>query len=61
MVKELGPGEKIVVDTHSVVAWSETIELNIQLAGGLGAICCAGEGLFNTTLTGPGVVYFQSM
>ena len=23
--------------------------------------CCGGEGMFSTTLTGPGNVYFQSM
>ena len=61
MTKELGPGEKIVVDTESVVAWSETIELSVKAAGGCCACACGGEGMFNTVLTGPGVVYFQSM
>jgi len=61
MTKELAAGEQIVVDTNSVVAWSESIELTIKLAGGLCTVCCGGEGLFNTVLTGPGTVYFQSM
>jgi uncharacterized protein (AIM24 family) len=61
MTKELGPGETIIVDTHSLVAWSETVTLDIRTAGGLCTCCCGGEGMFNTTLTGPGVVYFQSM
>jgi uncharacterized protein (AIM24 family) len=61
MTKELGPGETIIVDTHSLVAWSESIKLDIRTTGGLCTCCCGGEGLFNTTLTGPGTVYFQSM
>ena len=31
------------------------------MAGGLCTICCGGEGLFNTVVTGPGNVYLQSM
>jgi len=61
MTKELGPGEKIIVDTDSVVAWSDTIDLTIRRAGGCCTCCCGGEGAFNTVLTGPGQVYFQSM
>jgi len=61
MTKELGPGEKLVVDTDSVVAWSDSIELSIRRAGGCCTCCCGGEGAFNTVLSGPGVVYIQSM
>jgi len=25
------------------------------------AICCGGEGLFNTTMTGPGTIWLQSL
>uniref|UniRef100_A0A6T9FIH3 Uncharacterized protein n=1 Tax=Haptolina ericina TaxID=156174 RepID=A0A6T9FIH3_9EUKA len=60
MTKTLAEGETIDVDTDSVVAWDATAKLGIKLAGGCCAICCGGEGLFNTTLTGPGQVYFQS-
>ena len=61
MIKELDVGEKIVVDTHSLVAWSDSVTLDIRKAGGVGTCCCGGEGLFNTLLIGPGVVYVQSM
>ena len=59
--KDLGPGETIVIDTNSLVAWADTTELKINTAGGLCTCCCAGEGMFNTTITGPGRVYMQSM
>jgi len=62
MSKTLGEGETLVVDTHSVVAWEDTVELGIKKSSsGCCGCCCAGEGMFNTTLTGPGTVYFQSM
>ena len=61
MTKELEPGETIVVDTHSLVAWSESVVMDIKSTGSFCTCCCGGEGLFNTTLTGPGTVYFQSM
>jgi len=31
-----------------------------RTAGGCCTCCCGGEGMFNTTLTGPGRVYIQS-
>ena len=34
--------------------------LSCRTAGGCCTCCCGGEGLFNTTLTGPGRVYIQS-
>ena len=59
--KDLAPGEVIVIDTHSLVAWQESATLGIRRAGGCCTCCCGGEGLFNTTLTGPGHIYMQSM
>jgi len=61
MVKTLSDGERIDVDTYSAIAWDKNVTLGIALAGGPCAACCGGEGLFNTTLTGPGTVYLQSM
>ena len=61
MTKELAPGEKIIVDTHSLVVWSDTVKMDIRLTGGCCTCCCAGEGMFNTVLEGPGTVYFQSL
>lgn len=61
MTKTLAEGEKIVVDTESVLAWESTARLGVRPAGGCCGCCCGGEGMFNTTLEGPGTVYFQSM
>lgn len=59
--KDLADGEKIVLDTDSLVAWSESAEIGIKTAGGCLACCCAGEGFFNTTVSGPGRIFVQSM
>jgi len=61
MTKNLAADEVIVIDTQSAVAWDATATLGVRPAGSFGAICCGGEGCFNTTLTGPGQVYVQSM
>jgi len=59
--KRLGDNETIVVDQASVVAWETTVQFGFRAAGGMGMMCCGGEGLTNTTLTGPGYVLIQSM
>jgi len=61
MTRQLKENETIIVDTTSLVAWEDTAKLSVRRAGGCLTCCCGGEGLFNTTLTGPGTVYFQSM
>lgn len=61
MQKMLGPGEEIVVDTNSVVAVSGSVTVDVTVSGSCGAVCCAGEGLFNTTLKGPGLIILCSM
>lgn len=61
VTKQLADNEKIIVDTYSLVGWQETAEVSVQLAGGLCTICCGGQGLFNTVVTGPGQVVLQSM
>lgn len=61
VTKVLAPGEVIVVDTHSIVGYQESVKLGVRLAGGLCMCCCGGEGVFNSTLTGPGLVVLQSM
>merc|ERR1712146_179514 len=61
VTKTLKEGEDIVVDTNSLVAWSSTAKLGVRMAGLPCTVCCSGEGLCNTTVTGPGEVYIQSM
>ena len=60
MTKTLAAGEKLVVDQQSVLAWAETVNLNFRRAGGCCTMCCSGEGMFNTLLTGPGLVMLMS-
>lgn len=57
----LQPGETVQVDTGSIVAFEESVEYDIQLAGGIKTALFGGEGLFLATLTGPGKVIIQSM
>ncbi len=57
----LGSGETIQVDTGCVVGFEESVQYDIQLAGGIKTAIFGGEGLFLTTLTGPGRVVVQSM
>ena len=59
--KELQQGEKIVLDSHALVAFTEGCTMDIQRVGSATAMCCGGQGLFNTTVTGPGKVWVQSM
>lgn len=58
---ELKAGEKIIVDTGHVVAMETTCSMDIETAGRFKSMMFGGEGLFNTTVTGPGRVYLQSM
>jgi uncharacterized protein (AIM24 family) len=59
--KTLKPGEVIVVDQPSVVAWSKEVTMDSIPVGGCIAMSCGGMGCFNVTFTGPGKVYLQSM
>ena len=58
---ELKQGERIKVDTGSVVAWENSVSYSVNRIKGVKSILFSGEGLFLTTLTGPGKVWIQSM
>jgi uncharacterized protein (TIGR00266 family) len=58
---ELAAGEVLQVDTGSIVAFDETVDYDIQLAGGVRTALFGGEGFFLATLRGPGRVIIQSM
>ncbi|MBQ8982845.1 MAG: TIGR00266 family protein [Lachnospiraceae bacterium] len=57
----LAPGEKLVIDTGNVAAWESTVTYNSQMVKGFKNVLFGGEGLFLTTLTGPGKVWLQTM
>lgn len=58
---ELQPGETLLVDTGSVVAWDESVTYDVQTVGSIRSAIFGGEGIFLTTLTGPGHVIIQTM
>lgn len=59
--KALQPGEKYVLDTPSFMAAESSVSIGVRCAGGVKMACCGGKGVFNTELTGPGLIIFQSM
>ena len=58
---ELQSGEMIKVDTGCVVGFTQTVEYDVKLVGGIRNTVFGGEGLFFATLKGPGTVYVQSL
>jgi uncharacterized protein (AIM24 family) len=59
--KVLQEGETVLVDTECVLAFADSCKLDIRKAGGILGMMGGGEGIFNTTLTGPGLVIMVSM
>ncbi len=59
--KNLLSGERLRVDTGCLVAFSPSVNYNIQFVGGFKNALFGGEGIFFATLTGPGTVYLQSL
>jgi len=57
----LTEGEVMKVQTGLVVGFEHTVGYDIALVGGITTALFGGEGLFVTTLTGPGKVVLQSM
>jgi uncharacterized protein (TIGR00266 family) len=58
---DLQEGETVKVQTGLVVGFDDSVSYDITLAGGITTALFGGEGLFVTTLTGPGKVVLQSM
>ncbi|MDD3654349.1 MAG: AIM24 family protein [Desulfotomaculaceae bacterium] len=59
--KELGHKEHLRVDTGCLVAFAPTVDYDIQFIGGFKNALFGGEGIFLAQLTGPGLVYLQSL
>ena len=58
---DLGDGEKLQADTGALVCFDDTVNYDIELAGGIAVSLFGGEGLFLATLTGPGKVILQTL
>lgn len=59
--KVLQAGESLRVDTGCLVAFAPSVSYDIQFVGGFKNALFGGEGLFFAQLTGPGIVYLQSL
>jgi uncharacterized protein (TIGR00266 family) len=59
--KVLIPGEVLKVDTGCVVAYTPSIDFDIELVRGVRNWMFGGEGLFFARLKGPGRVWIQSL
>lgn len=59
--RELAEGEKLKVDNGYVAAMTQDVKLDIETVKGVKNILFGGEGLFVTTVKGPGTVYLQTM
>jgi uncharacterized protein (AIM24 family) len=59
--KRLTPGERLRVDTGCLVGLQPTVNYDIKFIGGFKNALFGGGGLFLAELTGPGLVYLQSL
>lgn len=59
--KDLEEGEVLRVTSGSIVAFTSTVEYDIQMMPGIKNVMFGGEGLFVTTLKGPGKIWLQGM
>ncbi len=59
--RRLKPDELLKVDTGCLVALEPSVDYDVQFVGGIKNTLFGGEGLFFTTLTGPGDVWLQSL
>ncbi len=59
--KELAQGETLKVDTGCIVGFTQNVDYDIQFFGCNKNTIFGCEGLFYATLTGPGIVYIQSL
>jgi uncharacterized protein (TIGR00266 family) len=58
---DLQPGEILKVDTGHVALMQESVQLDVTTVKGFTNVLFGGEGLFLTTLKGPGHIWLQSM
>ncbi len=59
--RHLAPGETLHVDTGCLVAFTPTVDYDIQMVKGVKNMLFGGEGLFLAHMRGPGTVYLQSL
>lgn len=57
--RDLEEGEELRISSGCLVAFSQDVSYDVQMVKGFKNVFAGGEGLFMTTLTGPGVVWLQ--
>ena len=59
--RDLVAGQTLLVDTGCVVAYTPSVDFEIQYVGKIKTALFGGEGLFFAKLTGPGTLWLQSL
>ncbi|HJV94481.1 MAG TPA: TIGR00266 family protein [Albitalea sp.] len=59
--RELQPGQTLLIDTGCIVAFTTSVNFEIQYVGKVKTALFGGEGLFFAKVTGPGTVWLQSL
>jgi len=59
--RQLGPGDRLLVDTGCLVALETGVTYDIEFVGGVKSAIFGGEGFFFARLEGPGKVWLQSL
>ena len=59
--RTLQPGQTLLVDTGCVVAYTPSVNFEIQYVGKVKTALFGGEGLFLARMTGPGTIWLQSL
>ncbi|MFN0185156.1 MAG: TIGR00266 family protein [Aquabacterium sp.] len=59
--RDLQPGQQLLIDTGCVVAYTPSVNFEIQYVGKIKTALFGGEGLFFARMTGPGTVWMQSL
>ncbi len=57
----LKPGQQMLISTGHLAMMDETVTMDIQQVKGVKNILFGGESMFNTVVTGPGVITLQTM
>lgn len=59
--RDLEPSEELRISSGCLVGFSDGVDYDVQMVKGFQNVIGGGEGLFMTTLTGPGVVWLSGM
>jgi len=59
--RELQAGEKLKIDNGYLAAMTDNVKMDIETVKGIKNVVFGGEGLFLTTVEGPGTIWLQTM